>query len=240
MYLYREAETFFHELHPVTKVLLLLGMIVIPFLRLEPEFMFIVLVAYTLVLLWAKGGTNLGKFWKLLILFWVFTCLIWVVVPTLRGWPWSFSNAAALATRVDSFVLAGLLFVTITRLEEFTYALTRLGVPYRAAFTLSLGFRLVPLFYQNLQIIVAAQRSRGVDLDSGSLLKRGRKYGTIIGVLLSYSIRNADLMAMSLEAKGFGYTSERTSYLQPTFRASDAMLLFVLITGSLMLLWLPV
>ena len=133
--------------------------------------------------------------------------------------------AAMLATRIDTFVIAGLIFVTVTRVEEFTLALTRLGVPYKGAFALSLGFRLVPLFYQNLQTIVAAQRSRGVDLDSGGILQKAKKYVPIFGILISYSIRNADLMAMSLESKGFGYAPQRTSFLQPRFGRQDFLLL---------------
>jgi energy-coupling factor transport system permease protein len=230
MYLYREASTPFHALHPVTKLTLLLLMIVIPFLAktiLEAAF---VILSYFILLLWGSGAPNLRKFWKMLLIFWVFTFTIWIVVPKLRDWPWSYENAILLATRIDSFVIAGLMFVTITRIEEFTYALTRVGIPYKVAFTLSLGFRLVPLFYQNLQTIVSAQKSRGVDLESGGWMGKAGKYGPILAVLISYSLRNADLMAMSLEAKGFGYSPHRTSFLQPAFGWRD---LFVVLGAGI-------
>ncbi len=229
MYLYKEASTPLHSLHPVTKLLLLLLMIVIPFLSKTPWVTVIFFVSYVSLLLLARGGGNLRKFWKMLLIFWLFTFTIWIVIPRFRGWPWSFDNAIVLATRVDTFVVAGLLFVTITRIEEFTYALTRIGIPYKVAFALSLGFRLVPLFYQNLQTIVAAQKSRGVDLESGGLAGKIGKYGPILAALISYSLRNADLMAMSLEAKGFGYSSKRSSYLQPVFGWRDGIA--ILCTG---------
>ena len=225
MYLYQEANTPLHALHPLTKLALLLVMIVIPFLA---KIWFVgaaILAAYIAVLLFAKGAANLRKFWKMLLIFWLFTFFIWIVVPKLRGWPTNLDNAILLATRIDTFVLAGLIFVTITRIEEFTFALTRIGIPYRVAFTLSLGFRLVPLFYQNLQTIVAAQKSRGVDLESGGMMTKAGKYGPILAALISYSLRNSDLMAMSLEAKGFGYSPKRTSYLQPSFSWRDATVL---------------
>lgn len=192
-----------------------------------------VFLAYIVFVTAASGLPNLKKFWKMLLIFWIFTFAIWIVLPQLRGWPWNLNNAALLATRIDVFVLSGLLFVTITRIEEFTYALTRIGIPYKVAFTLSLGFRLVPLFYQNLQTIVSAQKSRGVDLESGGIFGKAGKYGPIIAVLISYSLRNADLMAMSLEAKGFGYSHERTSYLQPRFTWRDGA---VLMSAALLVL----
>jgi energy-coupling factor transport system permease protein len=225
MYLYQEANTTFHLLHPVTKFLFLVLLITFPFFFSALPATAILFLTYFFLLLLACGSRNFRKFWRLLLLFWIFTFVIWVVIPRLRNAWWSYENAAMLATRIDAFVIAGLIFVTITRVEEFTLALTRLGVPYKGAFTLSLGFRLVPLFYQNLQTIVSAQKSRGVDLDSGSILQKAKRYVPIFGILISYSIRNADLMAMSLESKGFGYSPQRTSLLQPHFGVRDFLLL---------------
>lgn len=233
MFLYQDSISFFHRLHPVTRLVLLLAMITAPFLAVDLPQIGLFLAAYLAMLLLGAGKNNLRSSWKLLIVFWVFAFLIWIIIPRLRGVHWSYQEAAVLATRIDCFVLAGLLFVTTTRTEEFTYALTHLGIPYRPAFALSLGFRLVPLFYQNLQTIVAAQKSRGVDLESGGIGRRVRKYVPILAILISYGIRNADLMAMSLEAKGFGYSSRRTSFLQPRFGWRDAVIAAFVLTGCL-------
>jgi energy-coupling factor transport system permease protein len=225
MYLYTEADSLFHRLHPVSKLLTMMALVTTPFFVSLPIGMAGLLALYAMLLLAGKGGTNLAGAWKLLIVFWIFTFLIWVVIPRLRHQPWSYESATMLATRVDVLVLAGLWFVTVTRIEEFTLALTRLGLPYKPAFTLSLGFRLVPLFYQNLQTIAAAQQSRGVDLESGGLFRKAQQVLPMIGILLSYGIRNAEMMAMSLEAKGFGYSPQRTSYLHPRFSWRDALCL---------------
>ena len=73
---------------------------------------------------------------------------------------------------------------------------------------------------------VSAQKSRGVDLESGGIITKAGKYGPMIAVLISYSLRNADLMAMSLEAKGFGYSTKRTSFLHPRFGWRDGIVFF--------------
>ncbi len=227
MYLYVNADTPFQRLHPLTKLALLLLMIAIPFFAPGLIGIIVVFFVYLALLIFAGGLSNLKKMVRLMILFWIFTFLIWIVVPHMRHAPWSFTGSAILATRIVSFVLAGLMFVTITRIEEFTYALTRIGIPYKGAFALSLGFRLVPLFYQNLQTIVEAQKSRGVDLDHAGLIRKATLYLPVISILISYGLRNADIMAMALEAKGFGYSNKRTFLLQPSFRISDAAILAI-------------
>lgn len=237
MYLYLERQSLFHGLHPVTRLLLLLLMVTLPFFAPGLNGIVAVFCAYILLLLIARALSNLIKFWKLLFIFWTATFLIWIVIPYLRHDPWSVRQAALLATRIICFVAAGLLFVSTTRIEEFTYALTRAGIPYRGAFALSLGFRLVPMFYQNLSTITDAQKSRGVDLDNAGLIRKVRLYLPILSILISYGLRNSDLMAMSLEAKGFGYLPKRTSYLQPRFGAID-LLALALPAGTLALLWL--
>lgn len=226
----------FHRLHPVTKLLLLILMVSLPFFAPGLAGIGIVFAVYAALLPAARAWLTVLKFWKLILIFWTATFLIWIVVPALRHEPWSPQLAATLATRIVSFVAAGLLYVSTTRIEEFTYGLTSVGVPYKGAFALSLGFRLVPLFYQNLNTIVDAQKSRGVDLDSAGLVRKARLYLPILSILISYGLRNADLMAMSLEAKGFGYSTRRTSFLQPQFGARDVLVL-ILPAAVMILLW---
>lgn len=235
MYLYLPSNSFFHRLHPVTKILLLILMVTLPFFIAGLAGIATLFFLYVLVVLLARGGPNLLKFFKLMAIFWLATFVIWVVVPYLRHEPWSYALAALLATRIATFVAAGLLFSTTCRIEEFTHGLTSLGVPYKGAFALSLGFRLVPLFYQNLNTIVEAQKSRGVDLDSAGLIQKARWYLPILSILISYGLRNADLMAMSLEAKGFGSASRRTSFLQPKFGAGDILVLSLPIAAMILL-----
>src|SRR6188474_386169 len=112
MYLYRDAKSFFHSLHPLTKFFLLLATITMPFFANTIPLIVVVFVLYTMLVFRASGGPNLKKFWKMLLIFWVFTFGIWILIPKLRGAAWSFENAALLATRGDTFVLWGLLLVT--------------------------------------------------------------------------------------------------------------------------------
>ena len=65
---------------------------------------------------------------------------------------------------------SGILFLSVTRIEEFAYALTRLGMPYKVGFTMTLAFRLVPVFVDAAATVVQAQRCRGLDFERGGAL----------------------------------------------------------------------
>ena len=56
-----------------------------------------------------------------------------------------------------------MLFLSTTKVEEFTAGLARLGVPYRVGFAITLSFRLVPLFIDSALTVVQAQNLRGYD-----------------------------------------------------------------------------
>jgi energy-coupling factor transport system permease protein len=62
--------------------------------------------------------------------------------------------------------------------------------------------------------VVEAQRSRGFELQAGSLWKRMKNYIPLMVPIFLVSIRNANLMAMALEARGFGARGKRTFYIQ--------------------------
>jgi hypothetical protein len=74
------------------------------------------------------------------------------------------------AIRLDTFLAVGILLLSTTRVEEVAYALGRVGMPYKAGFTLTLAFRLVPVFFDAALAVVEAQRCRGLEVSRGGLV----------------------------------------------------------------------
>ena len=120
--------------------------------------------------------------------------------------------------RLDMMLICGMIFLSCTRIEEFTAGLNKLGMPFSVSFTLSLAFRLVPTFAATTSIVIQAQKSRGLDLESGWILSRIKKHVPLLIPIFIYAIRNADLLAMALESKSFGLRKDRTYYKE--FKAS--------------------
>ena len=225
--LYAATGSPLHRLHPVTKLLCFLSFVVTAFLVDRPAAQ-LPLAAGVLLLL-AAGGV-LPVVWRFRVLFvmvFVFTVTMWTLfyrgalVPTRGGFVFGLSTAI----RLDTFLAAGLLFLATTRVEEVAFALGRLGVPHTIGFTLTLAFRLVPVFFDAAQTIVAAQRCRGLEFQRGGVVTRLRHYVPVIVPVFVGALRRADHMAMALELRGFNSGRPRTTYLRARARPADAIAL---------------
>lgn len=148
----------------------------------------------------------------------------------------SLRYGAGMGLKLIAFLAVSVLFVSVTRVEEFTDALRALGLPYRLGFSIALAFRLVPLFLDSALGVVDAQRARGLDFSSGSLATRLRRYGQVIVPVFMGALRRADLMAMALESRGFGRPGERTRLPRQTTSA-DRVVALAAISLVVVYLW---
>jgi len=215
-----------HRLHPVTKLASLLTVVIAAFLVDRPLVLAPLLVALLGLLIAVGGAENLRRFRLLFLLTFVVTLVVWTFfgggtagTPTRAGFFLGLSTAVRLAT----FLAAGLVFLTTTRVEEVAYALGRLGVPYKVGFTLTLAFRLVPVFFDAAISVVQAQRCRGLTFDRGGPLTRLRRFVPVIVPVLIGALRRADRMAMALELRGFNSGRPRTTYLRARAHPRDAV-----------------
>jgi energy-coupling factor transport system permease protein len=141
--------------------------------------------------------------------------------------------------KLIGFLAIGVLFLATTRVEEFAYALTRVGVPFKVGFTMTLAFRLVPAFLDATMTVVQAQRCRGFNFDEGNLVQRIRNYVPVIVPVFIGALRRADGMAMALEARGFQSGRPRTVLEEYRFRGRDGLGLVVVLglTAVYVALW---
>jgi len=138
-----------------------------------------------------------------------------------------------MATKLSTFLATGALFLSTTRVEEFAYAFTLLGLPYRLSFTMTLAFRLVPLFLEAAFTVIQAQRCRGLDIHRGPLPQRLRHYVLVLIPVFMGALRRADHMAIALEVRGFNSGFPRTSYLRAPWRVSDTLALCAVMAVTL-------
>lgn len=184
--------------------------------------------------------TNLKRVWPFMVTLFTFTFLIWCFfyggqkevfrLGGLRITQESMLFGLGMALRLDLLFFIGLVFLSTTRIEELTAGLQRLGLPYIVGFTLSLAFRLVPVFMDSALVIAQAQGSRGLDFGRGGLLQRLRNYLTVIIPVFMTALRKADGMAVALEARGFRAGQERTSCFRYSFSRWDGLALVVAVT----------
>ena len=241
IYLYLDRNTPFHRMHPVTKIFSLLLLFTAGMLFNHPLYVLVLAGLVILIGGLSKSLSNLKRIRVVLILLLIFCSLLWPLFLRDSGLnllkkigPFSIYResllyAVAMGLRLDMMLVCGMIFLSCTRIEEFTAGLNKLGVPFAMSFALSLAFRLVPTFAATTSTVIQAQKSRGLDLESGWILSRIKKHVPLLIPIVIYAIRNADLLAMALESKSFGLRKKRTYYKEFKVTAADYMSLAFLI-----------
>src|ERR671916_566444 len=217
--LYLDRDTGVHRLDPRTKIFLLLGMFALPFVFLDPLYEVAVLALVLFIGYLAKALTNLRRIWFILVTIAILTVILWSIFGSGQTPLFLFVELEALlygisiALRIDITVIAGMIFLSTTRNEEVAIGLVRLGIPYRFAFAVSTALRLVPTIVATGLTIGQAQRSRGLDLDSGNIIQRIRKHLPLLVPVFVTTVRSTNVFSMALESKGFGARPGRTFFL---------------------------
>jgi energy-coupling factor transport system permease protein len=225
--------------HPGAKIIALVLAFAPPFLASGP----LEILSYFALLLAASffsgAGPSLLRVWRLMVILFVMSLVLWTFFqrgssPPLRLGPLAIHREGvllglAVGLRLNCFVIAAAIFLNATPIEDFTFGLTALGLPFTAGFALSLAFRLTPLFIETGQTIAMAQRARGLDLDSGGPLGRLRRYAPILAPVLLCGLRRSDQLAIALESKGFGSSGKRTSLSEFQVGWRDFVLIFSII-----------
>jgi energy-coupling factor transport system permease protein len=231
IYLYLDRATALHRLHPAVKIIGLLVVFWSIYWLDRP----LALVPIGIILLTAAqysgSWSNFYRLRWLLLLIMFFTAATWIIFyrqgpPLVTVGRFSISRAAlefgcGRAFKLAELIAATILFLSTTRVEEFAYGLTWMGMPHRIGFAITLAFRLAPLFIDSALQVVAAQKLRGHDFSRGGPIARIRGYAPVMVPVFMSALRRANNMAMALEARGFGHISRPTSLIEYSFRLSD-------------------
>lgn len=234
-FLYLDRDTFVHRLDPRTKMLLLLGAFGLVFVFINPLYQLGVLALVLTFGYVAQALINLKRIWFILVMIGVITVVLWSIfgsgeTPLLLFVEWeALLYGMGVALRIDTTIIAGMIFLSTTRNEEIATGLVKLGVPYRFAFAVSTALRLVPTIAATGSTIGQAQRSRGLDLESGNFIQRVRKFVPLLVPVFVSTIRSTNVFSMALESKGFGASGERTYFLQLAMHRRDALVLLIFI-----------
>ena len=239
LFLYLDRDTLVHRLDPRTKLLLMLTSFVIAvfFTRVAPLLgLLAILVCYAAL---ARALPNLRRVWLLLVSIGLVSVVSWAVfargtTPIVWRVTWEgLVYGLGAAVKIDAMIISGLVFLSATKTEEIVVGLIRLRVPFGAAFAFSLAVRMVPTIIGTAVVVTEAQRSRGLDLSGGGIVRRVRAYVPLLVPIFLHTLRNTDQLAKALESRGFGAKRDRTFLLEIGFHRRDAI---ALMAGALIFL----
>ena len=82
-----------------------------------------------------------------------------------------------------------------------------------------------------------AQKARGANLNSGSLIKRAKKLGNILIPLFISAFKRADDLALAMESRCYDYECEKTKMKNLKIKTIDLLSVFVIILISIIVVW---
>ncbi|MBR1762860.1 MAG: energy-coupling factor transporter transmembrane protein EcfT [Eubacterium sp.] len=159
---------------------------------------------------------------------------LWIFKITERG----LNNALFMGMRIILLVIIGLMLTYTTTPTALTDAIESLLKPLKVfnadihslAMIMTIALRFIPILIEEVEKIMAAQKSRGADLESGGLIKRAKAIVPILIPLFVSSFRRANELADAMECRCYRGSEGRTKMKVMHLQARDYFTLaFVII-----------
>jgi ABC-type cobalt transport system, permease component CbiQ and related transporters len=121
-----------------------------------------------------------------------------------------------------------MLLIVTTHPSEFAASLNRVGVPYTAAYAVSLTLRYIPDIQRDFEAISQSQQARGLELSrKASWIKRLKRMTPLLFPLIFSSIDRIDVISRAMELRRFGKNKKRTWYSARSFSRADKAALII-------------
>ena len=145
-------------------------------------------------------------------------------------------RSAAMTIRFLVLIQTFSIFFLTTSPDMLGLALEQSGIPYEICFAFTTAVRFVPVLAEEAQTIIDAQRARGLELESGNIIRRIRNYIPILIPLIVNAIRRSMELAETMESRAWGAVKNRTNLYALRIKGRDILL----IVSSLIILIISV
>lgn len=245
---YYPSSSFLHKLDPRTKILLLLLYIILIFC-IQNAWGYLLSILFT-AFLYLLGKIPLRvilKSMKPIIPILILTGILNLFFASegevvLQIWIFSIKTggiklAVTMIIRI-LLLIAGSCVLTYTTLpmeltdglEKLLSPLKRLHFPsHELAMMMTIALRFIPTLIEETDKIIAAQKSRGANLESGGIIKRSKALAPIFIPLFVSAFRRAEDLAMAMEARCYHGGEGRTRLKQMFFSYRDGIAAAVLL-----------
>lgn len=231
-----------HRLDPRTKILLTVLYIVAVFLANSPiAFLCVAITVVSLILISGISLRVILKGIKPIVFVLIFTALINIFMTKAESEPlisfWVIKvykegiiRAIFMALRVILLIVGTSVLLTYTTspisltdgIESLLSPLKKIGIPVHVfAMMMTIALRFIPTLIEETEKIMNAQKSRGADFSSGSLVKRAKALIPLLIPLFVSSFKRADELAVAMECRCYRGDKNRTKLVKLTYRGLD-------------------
>jgi energy-coupling factor transport system permease protein len=142
------------------------------------------------------------------------------------------------ACRFVAIVVSTSLFFITTSPDELEQVMKTFRLPRDVVFAFVTAVRFIPVMFLDTIQIMDAQKSRGLELEKGNVLKRVRNMIPVLIPLVVNSVVRSGELAEAMESRAYGAVPKPTSLVEYRARTTDkavaaaAVLLFALAAYS--------
>ncbi|NPV27025.1 MAG: energy-coupling factor transporter transmembrane protein EcfT [Firmicutes bacterium] len=113
-------------------------------------------------------------------------------------------------------------------LERLLTPLKRIRVPaHELAMMTTIALRFIPIFAEEAEKIIKAQKARGANFEGGGVVQRGKNLVAVLVPLLVSAFRRAEDLALAMEARCYQGGEKRTRLYQPQMTGLDYLVIAV-------------
>ena len=168
-------------------------------------------------------------------------------LPVLRGITVEGAYAAGFMVARIVLLITGTFLLTYTTspialtdaLDDLLSPLKKLHFPvHELTLMMSLALRFIPTLIEETDKIMSAQKARGADFESGSIVRRAKALLPILIPLFVGAFRRADELATAMECRCYHGGEGRTALHVLRYRAADrvALLVFAALVAAVIVL----
>ncbi|MGL4392894.1 MAG: energy-coupling factor transporter transmembrane component T family protein [Fusobacteriaceae bacterium] len=229
-------KSFFHALHPVTKISVGIVISVVSIAETRLEFFAVLMVLLFIALYFSKiDMIKFVKSLKPILLIFLFTLAINIFFGTIMNSIVVFVRFFVMISFTSIIILTTEPIELTHGLEDFFSPLKKIKVPVaEMTLILSIALRFIPIFFEEAERIKNAQASKGYDVNDLNFSGKIKFYAHIMIPLISSAIVRAEDLANAMEIKGYSLPNKKTRFRKYHFRKLD-ILVFILI-GAIILL----
>ena len=248
-----------HRLDPRTKIIIAVFFIASIFVAKNPAGFLLLTVATILLIAVSHISFKvILKSIKPLAFIVLFTALLNIFMTKGEGAPlvsfWIINiytegivRAVIMAFRVILLIVGSSVLLTYTTspisltdgLESLLSPLKKIKVPVHTfAMMMSIALRFIPTLIEETEKIMNAQKSRGADFTSGSLIKRAKALIPLLVPLFVSSFKRAEELATAMECRCYRGDKKRTKLVKLEYKGRDfvVMLIFLLLLAAIICL----
>lgn len=246
-----------HRLDARIKIILTVLFIIMVFLA-KTIFSYLLVLAFTLILVIISGISfkTVVKSLKPIVFVLILTSalnIFWTVGGELvfsygiiKIYSDGIRFAVLMVLRITSLLIGTSVILTYTTspimltdgLERLLSPLKLIRVPvHEFSLMMTIALRFIPTLVEETDKIMSAQKARGADFTSGSLVKRAKALIPVLIPLFISSFRRADELATAMECRCYNGGDGRTKMTTPHMSVLDVFALVVFIAFGVLIIF---